>query len=215
MQKNILYIHGFNSSPLSVKAKQTRHNLSENFPQVQFYCPQLVSNPKGVINQLEQIIKSSQSNSLWYLIGSSLGGYFASYLSEKYDFPCVLINPAIKPFELLKDYIGEQLNPYTEEVYQVTKAHIIDLKAIEPKAPNFDLKLKNNYLVMVQTDDEVLNYQQAVEKYQHCRLVVEQGGDHSFVNFEQHLPAIADFFNLTVFNTVKTPNKNNIYKDTI
>lgn len=199
MQKNILYIHGFNSSPLSVKAEQTRLYFYNNHPNVHFHCPQLVSNPKGAINQLEQIIESSELSSLWYLIGSSLGGYFASYLSEKYDFPSVLINPAIKPFELLKDYIGEQVNPYTEEVYQVTKKHMIDLKAIEPKSPSFDMQQKNNYLVMVQTDDEVLNYQQAVEKYHHCKLLIEQGGDHSFVNFEQHLPTIADFFQLNRF----------------
>ena len=199
MQKNILYIHGFNSSPLSVKAEQTRLYLFNNFPQVNFYCPQLVSNPKGAINQLEQIILSSPTNSSWFLIGSSLGGYFASYLSEKYNVPCVLVNPAIKPFELLEDYLGEQVNPYTEEVYQVTREHMLELKAIEPKRPSFNIAQKNNYLVMVQTDDEVLNYQQAVEKYHHCKLLIEQGGDHSFVNFEQHLPAIADFFQLNRF----------------
>ncbi|HCH70664.1 MAG TPA: esterase YqiA [Colwellia sp.] len=199
MQKNILYIHGFNSSPLSIKAEQTRQYLCKYFPQVHFYCPQLASNPKEAINQLEHIIQSYQTNTSWYLMGSSLGGYFASYLSEKYNYPSVLINPAIKPFELLKDYLGEQVNPYTGEVYQVTRDHMIELKAIEPKSPSFDMQKKNNYLVMVQTDDEVLNYQQAVEKYQHCRLVIEQGGDHSFVDFEQHLPAIADFFQLNRF----------------
>ena len=199
MQKNILYIHGFNSSPLSIKAEQTRQYLLNHFPQVNFYCPQLVSNPKGAINQLEQIIQSSQPDSSWCFIGSSLGGYFASHLSEKYNVPSVLVNPAIKPFELLEDYLGEQVNPYTEEVYQVTREHMIQLKAIEPKPPSFDMPQKNNYLVMVQTDDEVLNYQQAVEKYQHCRLVVEQGGDHSFIDFDQHLPTIVDFFQLNSF----------------
>ncbi len=199
MQKIILYIHGFNSSPLSIKAEQTRQYLCKHFPQVHFYCPQLASNPKEAINQLEHIIQSSQTNTSWYLMGSSLGGYFASYLSEKYNYPSVLINPAIKPFELLKDYLGEQVNPYTGEVYQVTRDHMIELKVIEPKSPSFDMQKKNNYLVMVQTDDEVLNYQQAVEKYQHCRLVIEQGGDHSFVDFEQHLPTIADFFQLNRF----------------
>ena len=199
MQKIILYIHGFNSSPLSIKAEQTRQYLCKHFPQVHFYCPQLASNPKEAINQLEHIIQSYQTNTSWYLMGSSLGGYFASYLSEKYNYPSVLINPAIKPFELLKDYLGEQVNPYTGEVYQVTRDHMIELKVIEPKSPSFDMQKKNNYLVMVQTDDEVLNYQQAVEKYQHCRLVIEQGGDHSFVDFEQHLPTIADFFQLNRF----------------
>ena len=196
MQKNILYIHGFNSSPLSVKAEQTRLYLFNNFPQVNFYCPQLVSNPKGAINQLEQIILSSPTNSSWFLIGSSLGGYFASYLSEKYNVPCVLVNPAIKPFELLEDYIGQQENPYTGIVYQVTKEHMEELKTIEPSTPKFDSKQKNNYLVMVQTGDEVLNYQQAVEKYQHSRLVIEQGGDHSFIDFDKKIPIIADFLQL-------------------
>lgn len=199
----MLYIHGFNSSPLSIKAEQTRQYFLENCPEVDFYCPQLASTPKEAIEQLENIIQSSQTNDSWYLMGSSLGGYFASYLSEKYDLPSVLINPAIKPFELLKDYFGEQVNPYTKEVYQVTREHMVELKVIEQIAPSFDGHQKNNYLVMVQTDDEVLNYQEAVKKYQHCRLVVEQGGDHSFVDFEQHLPAIAGFFNSTVFNKVK------------
>ena len=198
MQKNILYIHGFNSSPLSLKAEQTRLYLSKHFPQVNFHCPQVASNPKEAINQLERIIESIPNNS-WSLMGSSLGGYFASYLSQKYNFPSVLINPAIKPFELLNDYLGEQVNPYTEEVYHVTSEHMVELKAIEPISPRFDMQQKNNYLVMVQTGDEVLNYQEAVEKYQHCQLVVEQGGDHSFVDFEQHLPTIAKFLQFSSF----------------
>lgn len=199
MQKNILYIHGFNSSPLSIKAEQTRRYFHENFPEVNFVCPQLAVSPKEAILQLECIIESSTKNEsskhdIWFLIGSSLGGYFSSYLTNKYHLRAVLINPAIKPFALLEDYIGEQRNPYTNIVYQVTEQHMIDLKTIEQSAPKFDDEQKNNYLVMVQTGDEVLDYQQAVEKYQHCRLIVEQGGDHSFVDFDEKLPIIADFF---------------------
>jgi predicted esterase YcpF (UPF0227 family) len=193
MQKNILYIHGFNSSPLSIKAEQTRQYFFEHFPEINFVCPQLVTSPREAILQLENIIESTD-NDTWLLIGSSLGGYFSSYLANKYRIPAVLINPAITPFDLLEDYIGEQINPYTNIVYQVTKQHMLDLKDIEQKAPNFDDEQKNNYLVMVQTGDEVLDYQQAVEKYQHCRLIVEQGGDHSFIGFDEKLPIIADFF---------------------
>jgi len=196
MQKNVLYIHGFNSSPLSIKAEQTRHYFAQNFPQVNFFCPQLASSPNAAIEQCKQIIKGSGSNTQWYVIGSSLGGYFSNYLSNKYNFPTVLLNPAVKPFELLADYIGEHINPYTKEVYQVTHQHIHDLKLMEQKPPSVDGSQKNNYLVMVQTDDEVLDYQQAVEKYQYCQSIVEQGGNHSFVDFEKHLPTIADFFQL-------------------
>jgi len=195
MKKNILYIHGFNSSPLSLKAEQTRQYLAQYFPDVRFVCPQLATTPATAITQLEKIIEQD-ANSLWYLIGSSLGGYFSSYLVEKFHCLAVLINPAIRPYELLHDYMGEQVNPYTEEVYQVTEDHILQLKALEQTAPDIDCQQKNNYLVMVQTGDEVLNYQQAVEKYQHCRLIVQENGDHSFIGFDQCLPVISDFFQL-------------------
>ena len=196
MKKNILYIHGFNSSPLSLKAEQSRKYLAKDFPDVGFFCPQLATTPAKAITQLEQLIEKHGSNTQWYLIGSSLGGYFASYLSTKYNCSAVLVNPAITPYELLHDYIGEQVNPYTEEVYQVTEDHIQQLKALEQTAPAIDGKEKNNYLVMVQTGDEVLNYQQAVGKYQHCRLIVQEGGDHSFINFDHCLPTISTFFQL-------------------
>lgn len=203
--KNILYIHGFNSSPLSVKAEQTRQFLVEHFPTVGFYCPQLATTPDGAIEQLEQIIDQHPKGTEWLLIGSSLGGYFASYLTEKYQCLAVLVNPAIKPYELLSDYMGEQVNPYTQEVYQVTPEHMQQLQLIEQNKPTESCQIKNNYLVMVQTADEVLNYQQAVEKYQYCQLEVQEGGDHSFINFDKMLPAIAKFFNLPDFHLSMQP----------
>lgn len=188
--KSILYIHGFNSSPLSTKSQLTKQYLIDHQIDVEFYCPQLLSNPKDAIDQLEVILQSKPDNH-WCLMGSSLGGYFSTYLSEKYQLKTALINPAIKPFELLVGYLGEQKNPYTEEVYQVTEQHMIDLKKLlEEKIT------KKHYMVMVQTGDEVLDYQQAVEKYQNCQLIVQQGGDHSFINYEAMLPAIMKFLDL-------------------
>jgi predicted esterase YcpF (UPF0227 family) len=195
MKRNILYVHGFNSSPLSLKAEQTRQYLVKHFPEVSFVCPQLASTPDAAIAQLQNIIEQ-EIDSSWCLIGSSLGGYFSSFLAEKFNCLAVLVNPAITPYELLHDYIGEQVNPYTEEVYQVTEDHIQQLKALEQSSPSIDSQQKNNYLVMVQTGDEVLNYQQAVEKYQYCRLIVQEGGDHSFINFDKCLPSISNFFQL-------------------
>ncbi|GHE84312.1 YqiA/YcfP family alpha/beta fold hydrolase [Thalassotalea profundi] len=188
-KKNILYIHGFNSSPQSLKAQQTKQYLSEYFPDINFYCPQIKSSPTAAIAQLTQILKSNSGT--WSIMGSSLGGYFSTYLSEKYQYPAVIINPAVRPFELLNDYLGEQTNPYTNEVYTVTEQYIDDLKALEQQEIT-----KKHYLVMVQTGDEVLDYQQAVNKYQQCQLIVQQGGDHSFVNYSELLPKIAQFFKL-------------------
>ncbi|WP_281556308.1 YqiA/YcfP family alpha/beta fold hydrolase [Thalassomonas sp. RHCl1] len=216
-QNNILYIHGFNSSPLSVKAVQTRDYLAANHPEVGFYCPQLKTNSRGAIDQLENLMAEhcgrenspEQENSLelekspeqenspepinsrWFLIGSSLGGYFAHYLAEKYALPAVLINPAVKPYQLLRDYPSEQTNPYTGEVYQIGTGEIDALKSLES-----NISLKNNYLVMLQTGDEVLNYRQAAAKYQDCHLHIHHGGDHSFVGYQDTLPDIMQFFQL-------------------
>lgn len=196
MQKNILYIHGFNSSPHSLKARLAKQYFYDNFPEVKFVCPQIANSPNEAITQLVRIISATVNNEKWLLIGSSLGGYFSHYLAHKYQLLAVLINPAIKPYNLLADYIGEQTNAYTNTTYQISEQHMFDLKAIEQKAPEIDDKQKNNYLVMVQTGDEVLDYQQAVDKFQHSRLIKEHGGDHSFVGFDEKLPIIADFFQL-------------------
>lgn len=203
IKKNILYIHGFNSSPLSDKAQQTQLYFSKHFPQINFYCPQLPTTPKQAVIELEQLIErqtstkelpvNGEQNEIqqqWYLIGSSLGGYFSTYLSQKYNLSAVLINPSVKPYELLEDFIGEQVNPYTREVYQIESKHMTDLIMLEQHKIE-----KNNYLVMVQTGDEVLDYQQAVEKYKNCQLIVQEGGDHSFIDYHTLLPDIAEFFN--------------------
>ncbi|MDG1733247.1 MAG: YqiA/YcfP family alpha/beta fold hydrolase [Thalassotalea sp.] len=187
-KKKILVIHGFNSSPQSLKAQLTVQYMQDNYPEIDVVVPQLLSTPELAIKQLCQIIEA-ENNIDWYFTGSSLGGYFATYLVSKYKRPAVLINPAVTPYLLLADYIGEQENPYTGEVYQVTKEHMQQLKLIES-----EICQQKMFFVMVQTGDEVLDYQQAVAKYGNCKLEVQQGGDHSFINFEQMLPKISSFF---------------------
>ncbi|MGJ8692829.1 MAG: YqiA/YcfP family alpha/beta fold hydrolase [Thalassotalea sp.] len=191
---NILYIHGFKSSPLSFKAEQTRLFIEQAYPDFHYHCPQLDISPKIAVEQLATLIEQSGpiASQHWYLIGSSLGGYYASYLAEKYGLKAALINPAVKPYDLLVDYIGEQKSYHSTQVLDVKASYMDDLKNIE------QLNItKKNYLVMVQTGDEVLDYQQATEKYQQCQLVIEQGGDHSFINFQEHLPDIMRFFELS------------------
>ena len=186
----ILVIHGFNSSPLSLKAQLTIDYVAKHRPDIEVVCPQLLSTPNGAIEQLSSII-DSEPECQWYLTGSSLGGFFATFLAKKYALVAVLINPAVKPFALLEEIIGEQTNPYTNEVYQVTAEHMEQLKSFETEV--YDSK---SFLVMVQTGDEVLDYQQAVAKYQQCNLVIQQGGNHSFIDFAEMLPRIMTFFNL-------------------
>jgi len=189
---NVLFIHGFNSSPLSKKAQLTKAYLEQHLPDVNFYCPQLKNSPKQAIKQLEQYLtQTNNANVSWTLIGSSLGGYFATYLSEHFGIKAVLINPAIKPYELLAGYEGEQVNPYTQEKYYVERNYLNDLMQLEKNSI-----IKSRYMTMVQTGDEVLNYQQAVDKFKDSHLIVQNGGDHSFVNYENMLPQIVEFLQL-------------------
>jgi len=184
---NLLYLHGFKSSPQSHKAQLTRNYFKKHHPEIKFHCPQLASSPIKAIEQIEDIL-SKQPNENWVLMGSSLGGYFSTYFAEKYRLKAALINPAVKPFVLLKDYMGKHENPYTNEQFTVESHHIEQLQQLDQK-----IIQKKLYLVMVQTGDEVLNYLEAVEKYDGCQFITQQGGDHSFVDFDKMLPSIAKF----------------------
>lgn len=194
MAKHILYLHGFNSSPLSEKAVETKVFIEKEFPEVNFHAPQIASHPRAAIEQFTQLISQvneADNNSEWFFIGSSLGGFFSTYLAQTYQRPAALINPAVKPAQSLEKYIGEQKNPYTNEVFQVEANFIVDLKSLEQ-----DNLLKNNYLLMVQTGDEVLDYREAINFYQHAKVIKQQGGNHRFVNYEKMLPEIVNFFQL-------------------
>ncbi|MGQ9427132.1 YqiA/YcfP family alpha/beta fold hydrolase [Gilvimarinus sp. F26214L] len=186
----LLYIHGFLSSPLSHKAQQVESWLQENRPKVNYACPFLSAYPAEAIEQLEDIVKNAASEPV-YLMGSSLGGYYATWLAEKYGLPAVLINPAVAPYELISAYLDQDLKNYhTDDHYRLGPEHIEQLRELETE----ELQYPARYWLMVQTGDETLDYRRAVERYKGCRQLVEQGGDHSFQNFERWLPDIHEFY---------------------
>lgn len=186
----LLYIHGFNSSPLSVKAKLTQGYFAKHYPQIQVQVPQIPSSPIPAKKLLENIVENALLNKeKLAFIGSSLGGYLASYLVNKYGGKAVLINPAVKPYALFEDFLGEQCNPYTNEHYQVLPEHLEQLKQMDIGA----IKHPDRFMVMLQTGDETLDYREALAKYHCCEMRIEQGGDHSFVGYASHLPDICKF----------------------
>ena len=188
---NVLYLHGFLSSPQSVKAQSTVQWFAEHHPDVVVHTPALSNYPSKVFGQLEGYINSHPEllQGGLKVIGSSMGGYLATYLVERFGGKAVLINPAVKPYELLIDYLGEHVNPYTNEVFELVAEDMDVLKALDTEV----LNTPDAYHVMLQTGDETLDYRQAQAKYEAGTLVIEQGGDHSFINYPNHLPAIARF----------------------
>ncbi|SDI67411.1 hypothetical protein SAMN04488540_102382 [Ferrimonas sediminum] len=189
----LLYIHGFNSSPQSEKAMQVRRYLERHHPHEPLAIPRLATTPTDAMDQLEALVAPAVAvGEPLRLLGSSLGGYFASYLAQKHGGKAVLINPAVRPYELLQEYLGPQQNPYTQEHFEVLPEHMTQLKALDTQV----ITEPQQFLVLLQSGDEVLDYRQAVDKYHHCQMVVEAGGDHSFVNFERQLPDACRFLEL-------------------
>lgn len=189
MNKRLLYLHGFRSSPASWKARVLHDHLATLGLAERFVCPSLSHVPSIAIAQAEALIATA--NGPLTLLGSSLGGYYATWLAEKYDLRAVLINPAVVAPLSLSAYLGPQTNLYTGESFELTTAHIAELHSLEVAQIT-----PARYLLMVETGDEVLDYRQAVERYAGGRQIVLEGGDHSFTRFPDFLPQILEFIEL-------------------
>lgn len=188
--KAIIYLHGFNSSPQSDKARITCEYFEKHSTTFKIYVPVLPPGPKNAIQVVDELVQTLGEDSIAGFIGSSLGGYYSLYFQHRYQLPVVLINPAIKPYELLLDYLGENINLYTGEHYQVEVTHIDELKSLEVSL----VPTPNNVFLLTQTGDEVLNYQQAVTSLDGAKMWIQSEGSHAFENFYKVLPSIKYFF---------------------
>ena len=181
----IIYIHGFGGSGLGVKASAFREYFKSKA--IPFIAPSLSYIPDLAIKTLEELIESYDNDVC--LIGSSLGGYYSMYLSSKYDIKATLINPSIEPYKTLKKGLGDSPSFYDESSFKWTNTHIESLKSYE-----VDKLDKDNILLMIQKGDELLDYNVAVSKLDGSKMIVEEGGDHSFTGIERHFESVKKFF---------------------
>ena len=149
--QTLLYLHGFNSSPESKKAQQTRRWIEQNTAAVEFLCPALPPHANAAMALLEKIVADRPAGSV-ALVGSSMGGFFATCLVEKYDTRAVLVNPAVSPYRGLGQWLGENANYHSGEKWLFEERHIDEYRRLDPPQINN----KNNYLVLLQSG-EVIN----------------------------------------------------------
>jgi len=186
----LVYLHGFNSSPRSHKVQVLRQALEARGLGKQLSCPALPHWPGEALATVERELAPHAPGSVT-LVGSSLGGFYATCLAERHGVRAVLINPAIEPHVGLRAWLGPQQNLYTGERYELTEEHLRQWEgqyvvALHPE----------RYLLLVETGDEVLDYRAAVKRYRGSRQVVVQGGDHTLLTFPAQIPLILEFAGL-------------------
>ncbi len=182
----ILYLHGFTSGPQSNKAKALGQRMRERGLADKFFSPQLPAAPKDAVVLAEDLISR---HGVTTVIGSSLGGYYSTWLAEKFDLRAVLVNPAVVAHLPLQKYIGPQRWLYTGESFDFTMEHVEQLCAIEVPA----LAKPERFWLLAEEGDETLDYRDAVRRYAGARQTVLPGGDHSFTRWNDYLDAIIDY----------------------
>jgi hypothetical protein len=188
LSRRIVYVHGFNSSPASAKARVLQERLEALGRGGEFLCPALPHLPSEAARVLEAAVAGVEPAELT-LLGSSLGGFYATWFAERSGCRAVLVNPAVRPWELFATYLGPQKNLYTGEEYVLSPRHVEELRALEVEP----VTRTERYLLLVGTADEVLDYRRAVEKYRGAVQVMVPGGDHGFGAFADYLDLILDF----------------------
>lgn len=177
----LLYIHGFRTTINSHKSKVFKEYYKDKI---------IISDhpyePLNAINYLEKVIKK---HNITGIIASSIGGFYATYLCEKYKIKTVLINPSVKPYKTTTKYLGINTTIDGDE-FKWKKKHLKQLDKLKIK----HLK-KKNYYIFLQTGDEVLNYKVAKKRYTGAKMLIETGGNHRFKNIERFFGDISEFLN--------------------
>jgi predicted esterase YcpF (UPF0227 family) len=183
-----VYLHGFISSPQSRKAVMLGDYVRNYAPDLEYLVPQLHHRPARAIEQVEAACRGVAESDLT-LVGSSLGGFYATVAAERLGCRAALLNPAVHPQRHFGRYLGPQENMYTGETFVLTEEHVDDLRALDPPA----ITRPERYWLFVETGDEVLDYREAVAYYAGALHDVVRGGDHTLVSFPERIPDIVDW----------------------
>jgi predicted esterase YcpF (UPF0227 family) len=186
---HLLYLHGFRSSPKSFKAQRLQAWLAEHHRSVHWWCPQLPPSPREAMALL-RAGTAGWPAATSAVLGSSLGGFYATVLAEATGWPAVLMNPAVDPARDLAAYIGELSAFHAPEERFFFRAEYIDeLHAMTPG----QISRPERYYAIIAKGDEVLDWREMTARYPGVNLRLLEGSDHALSDFDDHLPHILKF----------------------
>jgi hypothetical protein len=189
---HLLYLHGFRSSPKSFKAQRLHAWLGAHRPDVHWWCPQLPPSPREALALLREGIAGWPPDAA-AVLGSSLGGFYATVIAEATGWPAVVMNPAVHPARDLARHIGEQTAFHSPEERFFFRAEYVDeLRALCPGP----ITRPERYFAIVAKGDELLDWREMSARYPGAALRLLEGGDHALSDFDDHLPALLRFLGL-------------------
>ena len=189
---HLLYLHGFRSSPQSLKARTMAQHMASHHPTVHWWCPHLPPSPRAAMQLLMQGIAQWPRETL-AVVGSSLGGFYATHIAEQTGCRAVLLNPAVQPERDLAKYIGEQTGWHDPQERFFFRPEFVDeLRTLQCQG----LRHPGNYFAVIAKGDEVLDWREMQARYAGAHIRLLEGGDHALSDFDAHLPAVMTFLGL-------------------
>ena len=186
---HVLYLHGFRSSPQSFKAQHLRAWMQQHRPDVVWWCPQLPPSPRAAMELVDDGITAWPRETM-AVVGSSLGGFYASVVAERHGCPAVLLNPAVDPARDLAKYIGEQTAFHDPAERFFFRAEYVDeLRALTPAV----LTQAERCFAVIAKGDEVLDWREMTSRHAGASIKLLEGGDHALSDFDTHLPDVLRF----------------------
>jgi predicted esterase YcpF (UPF0227 family) len=186
--KTIVYLHGFVSSPQSKKAVMLGDYLKNIVSGVDYRVPALTDRPARAVEQAREACAGVAAEDLT-IVGSSLGGFYATVLAERLGCRAALLNPAVRPHLHFDRHLGPQRNLYTGEEFVLGREHIDELRDLAPR----EISRPERYWLFVETGDVVLDYREAVAFYRGAPQTVVRGGDHTLASFPEHVPELVEW----------------------
>lgn len=186
--QRLIYLHGFRSSPQSAKARLLAAWVAAQRPELAWVCPQLPVSPHDAVALADAAVRPGTA-----VIGSSLGGFYATVLAERHGLPAVLLNPAVDPARDLAPHVGT-LAAYHDPAQRLdfTTAHVDALRALTPAT----ITHPERYAAVIAKGDELLDWREMHARYAGAHTLLLDGSDHGLSDFEQHLPFVLRFLQL-------------------